>query len=313
MIYKKYIVFNEISALNLEGNQSKKKEILNSFYDIILLILKLAGKQKDNTDKNNFQRIYFEEDFSRDIFIVDDNYDDVERQRLKKLFTDFDLPAAPEYQFENKEVKGLGYACQENLLAISLSTDEKWLTTTLQIDEISIDAATNLTTHKKEVRNIATKQNLIEIVEGFSHDFYENCYKDKIYFQADNTDKKSQNFEHNLLPLHHISTCYLTCVELYEQKNGKITLHSKYYNNPTPIKKMAEIVAYLNGYKFENKISKLNNRDIYSHQDSNYFIATDTEKGDFEIHNNSGEHQGAISLDCAKKEAYKKNHNIKLK
>lgn len=294
MIYQQSIVFNELSVNKINSEQIDS--ILNNFYELIFKLIHLSGKKLKNSDKNNLDRILFHEEFDRNFLISTNQFDDIERRRLKKLFSDFDMPSVPEYQFEGSECKGLGYACENNLLSISLYTDSKWVQTTLQIQKIENDE--KLTTTPKKVQNISNIGNAFEILEKFAGNFYENCYSERMYFKADPKDTESKDFTHNLLPLKSISNPYVEYKQFYHE-NGKV-------KNVSETKKVAKIVGEINGWK----ICNAKGRVVYKHKNFTYYLSNDTKKGDFEIHKNTGEHLGAISFDCKKQEGVVKNRKI---
>ncbi len=69
-------------------------------------------------------------------------------------------------------------------------------------------------------------------------------------------------------------------------------------------KKLAEIIAFINGWKQNPRLTRINNRDVYEpknkFQGNILYIATDTQHGEFEVHHHQSKqnnHLGAISFD----------------
>jgi YHS domain-containing protein len=310
MIYQKSIVFNELSVSFI--NEEQKIIVLENFYHLCLSLISLSGKCLDNPQKSNFQEILFYENFDRSsIYPKNSSFQDVERIRLKKMFIEREMPSVPEYRFEGEECKGLGYAHEQEILSISLETDEKWKKRNLQIDKIKNDE--KLTTSQVDVKNnIANLDNAFEILEQFADKFYENCHSEKIYFEADPKNKKSKNFTHNLLPLKEISNLYLTYKQFYEEiekwneieKKTEIFIVCK--KDVTEKKQAAKIITKINGWEVCNSKGRV----IYKHKGTKYYLSNDTEKADFEIQDSKGKHCGAISFDCNKQEGYKEKHDI---
>jgi hypothetical protein len=303
MIYQRTVAFNELSANAI--NDDNKESVLKSFFNLCLTMIELSGKSRNNHEKFNFQRLLFDENFTWEtylgvplqqyLYLIDDKW---KKDRIRTLLATFDLPSIPEYRFEKPECKGLGYANEQKILSKSLETDEKWKKINLQIDKIENDE--ELTTSQANVTNIANLDNAFEILEQFADKFYENCYSEKMYFEANINpkDNKTENFTHNLLPLKDISNLYLTHKKLYDE-NGKV-------QNVTETKKITEIVAAINGWKVCNPKGRV----VYKHHNTIYYLSNDTKKGDFEIHNSQGKHIGAISLDCKKQEGLVENRKI---
>ena len=111
-----------------------------------------------------------------------------------------------------------------------------------------------------------------------------------------------------ILPNKNITNVYLDYFHFYVvRKEGRIL------NSTIPIKDteaIGGVVAKINGWKREKEYSKINKREVFSHiKKKTIFIAIDTEKGDFEVHNSNktGNHLGAISFDGAKTEEPKRH------
>jgi hypothetical protein len=116
----------------------------------------------------------------------------------------------------------------------------------------------------------------------------------------------------DILPNKNITNAYLSYFQLYvEREEGKVL------NNDisvSQIKDIGGVVAKVNGWVLNEKYSKINKRLVFSHnKKSTVFIAIDTEKGDFEVHNSNknDNHLGAISFDGEKTEA-SKGHKLKF-
>lgn len=66
--------------------------------------------------------------------------------------------------------------------------------------------------------------------------------------------------------------------------------------------KLAEVIAFINGWEKNFDLTRINNRDVYqpknNFQGSILYLATDTQHGEFEVHNSKGQnnHLGAISF-----------------
>lgn len=316
MIYQKSIVFNELSVSFI--NEEQKIIVLENFYHLCLNLIKLSGQCLDNPQKSNFQEILFYENFDRSsIYPKNGSFQDVERIRLKKMFIEREMPSVPQYECEGKECRGLGYAHEQNILSISLETNEKWKKRNLQIDKIENDE--KLTTSQVDVKNnIANLDNVFEILEQFADKFYEHCYSERPKFIPSSEEYKN-DFEHTLLPLKDISNLYLEHKKFYTQTEefNEKTKETEIYTtcstkDITKIKEVAYIIASLNGYTYKEKCSDINKRDVYSHNQHNYFITVDTAECEFEIHNREREnnHKGAFSFDCKRQKGKKRNRKI---
>lgn len=337
MIYQSAIVFNEcsirhrqtkkqtseyeeISLLNIENTRS----ILRLFFHLCLRAYKLSGKE--NKDEYNLRDIIFVRGFCWENYLPDNtslyNYledfiqDIDERDVIQGLLAErMPFPSYPDYRIHQQECLGLGYAYQNNLLSISLYTHSNWNNRILEIDKSEIiqeneDSEAVILSKKVNIRNITTIDHAFSILEEFADRFYENTYHQRPFFQPASEEYKN-DFEHNLLPLKDISNQYLEYGNFYRLEENRVLSNIK---DVTEIKRIAYILATLNGYTYEKKCSKLpeNKRDIYSHKDHNYFITVDTAECEFEIHNKQSEnnHKGSFSFDCQRQKGKKKNRKI---
>jgi hypothetical protein len=99
-----------------------------------------------------------------------------------------------------------------------------------------------------------------------------------------------------------------------QKVTNKILQYVDYKGNSAKIEKLAAIITEINGWEKDEDRSKINfkkkggRRDVYkpknSYQGAILYISVDTEKGDFEVHNEkaTNNHLGAISFDCQKYE-----------
>ncbi|MCC5944514.1 MAG: hypothetical protein JJT94_06230, partial [Bernardetiaceae bacterium] len=89
--------------------------------------------------------------------------------------------------------------------------------------------------------------------------------------------------------------------------------------NVTKRKELAEIMATINGWEKDDRLTILNERDVYKpknkFQGNMLYIATDTQHGEFEVHDNTkkNNHIGAISFDRQKFKEPRKNRTLKSK
>ncbi|MEN8215140.1 MAG: hypothetical protein ABFS56_01930 [Pseudomonadota bacterium] len=91
-------------------------------------------------------------------------------------------------------------------------------------------------------------------------------------------------------------------------------------NKNAMIQKMAENVAVINGYQFNQRLSSYNQkvknslRFIYEAGDGHnkIYLSTDFEKGAFEVCNYQGKHQGEYNFNGEKTGKAKGKHNIDL-
>lgn len=83
--------------------------------------------------------------------------------------------------------------------------------------------------------------------------------------------------------------------------------------------KLAEVIAFINGWEKNFDLTRINNRDVYqpknNFQGSILYLATDTQHGEFEVHDTSSmnNHLGAISFDRKKFKGKKDNRTLNLK
>ena len=68
------------------------------------------------------------------------------------------------------------------------------------------------------------------------------------------------------------------------------------------IREVGEQVAKHNGWEKNARLSKINNRDIYTDKKSGAHFSLDTQHGEFEMLDKRGKHQGAIKFDGKPKE-----------
>jgi hypothetical protein len=99
-----------------------------------------------------------------------------------------------------------------------------------------------------------------------------------------------------------------------QKVTNKILQYVDYKGNSAKIEQLAAIITEINGWEKDEDRSKINfkkkggRRDVYkpknSYQGAILYISVDTEKGDFEVHNEkqTNNHLGAISFDCQKYE-----------
>ena len=115
-----------------------------------------------------------------------------------------------------------------------------------------------------------------------------------------------------ILPNKIITNAYLDYTKIYVERNKGKVLNSGI--TIKQIKDIGGIVAKVNGWIRHKEYSRINNREVFNHHKSKtIFIAIDTEKGDFEVHNSNknDNHLGAISFDGAKNEP-PKGHKLKF-
>ena len=99
-----------------------------------------------------------------------------------------------------------------------------------------------------------------------------------------------------------------------QKVTNKILQYVDYKGNSAKIEQLAAIITEINGWEKDEDRSKINfkkkggRRDVYKpknyYQGAILYISVDTEKGDFEVHNEkeTNNHLGAISFDCQKYE-----------
>ncbi len=81
------------------------------------------------------------------------------------------------------------------------------------------------------------------------------------------------------------------------------------------VKDMASKVAFTNNLVKNNKLSKLNNRDVYEGNDGNLY-ALDTQHGRFEVINpKNGKHLGEVDFEFNQKKPADKSggHDLRVK
>lgn len=299
MMYQKQIIFNEVSAFSIRDSGRGIEEILREFFGLCLCAYNLSGQE--DKDCRNLKYIRHYQDFYWQNYLPDNQSlyyyleqivkDDIEKGVILSLLSEYSpIDTFPHYYEINGIIcNGLAYACINQSLVISLNTDSQWNNTKLQIDDIELINSGEVV-KKVNVINITTIDHAFLIVEEFANRFYGNTYHQRPTFD-------------NLLPLKEISNQYLEYIDFYQnkddnQKGTKTEVSDK--------KKVAKIVAEINGWK---KCST-SGRNIYKHTQCDYYIAVDTKKGDFEIHDTKGKHLGAISFDYQKAEGAVKNRKI---
>lgn len=62
------------------------------------------------------------------------------------------------------------------------------------------------------------------------------------------------------------------------------------------IKTRARDSANAKGWKIDNRLSRINNRDIYHDLKTNHYYAVYSQHGDFEVLNRRGRHQASMDL-----------------
>jgi hypothetical protein len=317
MIWNEYIVFNEASIKDAQGksllHNGNVEQVLKDFFEICLLMYKLSGKEDANyqnlkavvfvSPQGNVNHEFYWEKYLPDsnglyfylekLVALEVTRDVIQTLLAEKAYID----SVPEYVINSVEVFGLGYAEAYNLIAISLGTNSFWQNKTLNINKIELGEKLEET--QVIVPNVSQEAHAFELLEKYAKEVYAHTYHENLFFYEpsleDKKRKQTQNFTHNLLPNKDISNEYVRFKGLYDSKDLDVTIKTK----------VAELVIAINGWEQCSK----QGRKVYKHPHTNYYLGLDTEKGDFEIHNSKGEHEGAISFDCKKKEA-PKGHKI---
>ncbi len=78
------------------------------------------------------------------------------------------------------------------------------------------------------------------------------------------------------------------------------------------IEAMGRQIALINGWEYSNQLSERNNRKIYlpSIQSANFYLALDTQHGEFEVHDKNGVHLGSVMFNHFVKKP--KSHRISV-
>jgi len=195
-------------------------------------------------------------------------------------------------------------------------------------DNYIVKTLNNLTNEKEDIESFLfihsklkkyfseVNENIpIELVKKIE-EFYLKEYR-KIDWESQ-TIFDLKNKKETIFKLGEVTNLVIKILILKDKFNNYISSeYIKYFKEKVTIKnKTAKFIAELNYWTWDKKLSDCNGRDVFylkntSPKTTPYFIATDTEKGDFEVHNSLGEHLGAISFDRNKFENAKK-HKLKI-
>lgn len=294
-------IFNEQSLLGIESQT--QEAITNMIATLVKVCQQL--QTMDSTFKmrinENFWIAPILEDIDSDIkiflyAITDSPYlPDEEIDTNNDKFFDESLTSAIMCVDEDSGIR-VAYAFSPNPVPLVSVANGEWE----NIDTIEV---------KSELRNpifvlnIATEKQLFDV-------HFEAIATQHL---ALNTAKPNSLNVEKILPNKEITNLYIDYQALYQNERGRRTLKSN-----TPIKVIQDIgslVAKLNGWQKHDNYSRINRRKVFEHVESHtIFIAIDTEKGDFEVHNsnNSSNHLGAISFDGEKVEP-PKNHILRFR
>jgi len=195
-------------------------------------------------------------------------------------------------------------------------------------DNYIVNTLNNLTNKKEDIESFLfihsklknyfsdVKENIpIELVKKIEEFYLKESRKIDWTYQ---TIFDLKNKKETIFKLGEVTDLIIKILILKDKFNNyKSSDYIKYFKEKITIKnKTAKLIAELNNWTWDKKLSDCNGRDVFylkntSLKTTPYLIATDTEKGDFEVHNSSGEHLGAISFDRTKFENQKK-HKLRI-
>lgn len=288
------VVFNELSFA-IVASENAANECYKQFFEHCLAIEKLSL-----TDLLKIITIDTIDIFGEEI------YDEISfRSWLEKLPVEFGAEKTliykiladskkavnyPEYQYENNEAKGLGLAHENEQLAISFQTNEKWNKKDIGILKVEIDEKKDSYNENVEkVRHTGCKEHTISYKIWNEAGFVNE--KPKVLPNRKPQTKKS------LFPQLVASNELVNNVEI--EVVGKVENWEKFYEKLVSedvgvkiliYERIADDLMEINGWAKNNKLTKRNKRSVY--QAGKLYAALDTQHGTLEIHDSKGNHKG---------------------
>jgi hypothetical protein len=305
------VVLNELSFPKTNTVEDAK-EAFDDFFNFCIALHKLSLNISTNiikVDFENFKNQEITKDYTFCHWLKTISH---KQQQAKSLFIKMlaeNKPAVnyPEVTYQKDECKGLSYAAQNDLMAISFFS-QKWSKKRIELKELSLTEKELKEISKSVfVKHSSQKKHLIsyEIWLELSPLFYNE--KPKI-FQDGKGKADKDKIQKNIFPK---SSVTKELVENVEIVSGFICLdwddfYSKINANSDNIvslsteekisiaKKIAKNVVNINGWNKSISLSTKNRRDVYNagYGKETMYLSLDTQHKTFELHNYNGEHKG---------------------
>ncbi|WP_289054312.1 hypothetical protein [Carboxylicivirga marina] len=282
----KDVYYNELSAdssfVNLPSTQNDAKNILYHFIKSCIAYILAKG-----VDQNPVMLIHkrvglftslnlHNTETVSDILLElynEGSISQIEMQKFQLFINDsFSKSWDGEYQFNKKEVFGIGKAKEDGSYVISFATSfitggSDWSRSQYKITKIPSKGNNGI----KFERNIASPKHVFQ-----KYKIWKGC-KFKL---------TTPSME--LLP----NRFYLeTIAQAYDFENWPVFYDVIQKTSKTVIKEVSKIVAAVNGWK-ESRECPHQYRLLF--KGKNYYLATDTQHGTFEVYKGPDEHQGEI-------------------
>lgn len=300
------VVFNELSFTKVTSEQAAN-DCYERFFKHCLAIEKLSL-----TDLLKIITIDTIDIFGEEI------YDEISfRSWLERLPVKFDAEKTliykiladskkainyPEYQYENNEAKGLGLAYENEQLAISFQTNEKWNKKDIEILKAEIDEKKGfLNENVVKVRHTGCKEHTINY-KIWNEANFTNQKAKVLHEKKDKSDEKRYETlmaqtGKLLFPQKKASDELVN--EVIIETIGKIENWDDFYKKLVTedvgirisiYERIYEDLMEINGWMTNSKLTKRNKRNIY--QARKLYAALDTQHGTLEIHDSKGNHKG---------------------
>nr|WP_319401756.1 hypothetical protein [uncultured Carboxylicivirga sp.] len=288
------IIFNELSIdfsfSNAPSSEQKALEILKKFVDNCLAYSLAAGTKifvreygNISGDSVNLSTTNFWQ--HNNIYALlsklgeQDELKSEEILRFKQMLAEISfVDVDPEYKYKTKEVYGIGKAIESESYIVSLSTHSDWNSKDITNVQKTTVTPVYSTSTCPAVNNISTLSHVF-----IDHSIWNSCeYKH-------NKPKKDY-----LLPNFNQSE-YIPKAYGYlgwsDFKNEMIrTL------DITKVKKMAEIMAIINGYVALGAVLDNQNKRRDTYNSKNYYLQVETQHNAFEVYNGVTNHIGELEL-----------------
>lgn len=319
------IVFNELSFPRVNTQEQAKKSF-DLFLNLCIALHKLS---LDNT--TNILRIGFHDFMTKEVFIGYNFHKwlkslpprkQVEKSLIIKMLAENKNVDhySEEITYEEKKCFGLGYASENDLISISFSSLE-WDFASITLNKLEyLEEEANLREKNSEVKvkHSSKKEHIITHQIWLKREPNYINSKPSIFLNEEGKMCKD-TFQKYIFPN------ILVSKELFED----IGLIDKYYltncqsfykiladipiNEKIPIfQLMAQNVANINGWFYDERLTKKNNRKVYfaGEKRKKMYLSVDTQHCTFELYDSQGYHQGEFYLNGIFKKYSKHKLNI---
>lgn len=302
-------VLNELSFFS-SMSEEEKEDCFGQFFEHVLALEKLS--LPDYSERTRIliaKKEFYEFRIALRIWIDKSKKRDVE---IKKMFNLLDMMkkkiVSPEYLYNEDEAKGLGYAYENELLCLSLSTSEEWDKDYIQL--VKFEYIGDGMMEKKEV---ITVKHTIKKEHTISHKIWNRI--EFINKAPKVIPNRLAQTKKSLFPQLNASNELVNDIEVENIGNVKSwgDFYEKLIRQETGIKigvlkSIFENFMEINGWVKNERVTNSNQRTVY--EAGKLYAALDTQHGTIEVHDSKGTHKGEYRFDGT----FEKNskHTLKI-